>query len=61
MFAGDADKDGNINSSDLSVWENDAGTKGYLYSDFNLDGQANNIDKDDYWIENQGKQSQVPD
>ena len=32
----------------------------YYKSDFNLDTQVNNKDKDDFWVPNQGKASQVP-
>jgi hypothetical protein len=43
------------------VWETEAGTTGYLDSDYNLDQQSDNKDKDDIWTPNQGKGTQVPD
>jgi len=61
MFSGDGDRDGNINSGDKSTtWENQAGTSGYLFSDYNLDAESNNIDKDEFWVPNIGMGSQVP-
>lgn len=62
MYAGDADANGNIDYSDKSAeWENDAGFAGYAPFDMNLDGQINNIDKNDYWLPNEGEGSQVPE
>jgi len=61
MFGGDGDHDGNIGSGDKSAsWETEAGTKGYLPSDYNLDVESNNLDKDDIWVPNHGKGTQVP-
>ncbi len=61
MFSGDGDRSGTIGTGDKStLWETQAGTKGYIYSDYNLDSQSNNIDKDDYWVPNIGQGSQVP-
>lgn len=61
MVSGDGDRDGVVGSDDKSgLWESEAGTEGYIYSDYNLDQQSNNIDKDDYWVPNIGKGSQVP-
>jgi len=61
MFSGDGDPDGLIDFDDKSVlWDNEAGTKGYIPSDYNLDSQSNNVDKDDYWVPNFGKGTQVP-
>lgn len=62
MFSGDGDRNGLIGVGDKSLtWENQAGTAGYIFSDYNLDGESNNIDKDDYWLPNINKESQVPD
>ena len=61
MYSGDGNADGTVNSSDISpLWEDQSGNKGYLKSDFNTDGESNNIDKDDYWVPNENKISQVP-
>ncbi|MEZ5195822.1 MAG: GEVED domain-containing protein [Bacteroidales bacterium] len=61
MFSGDGDHNGTINAGDKSTtWENQAGTKGYIDSDYNLDSESNNIDKDDFWFPNIGEGTQVP-
>ncbi len=61
MFGGDGDKSGGISSGDESpLWEVTAGTKGYLGTDYNLDSQSNNKDKDNVWVPNIGKGTQVP-
>jgi len=61
MMGGDGNHDGFVTTLDKSpLWENEAGNKGYLESDYNLDEQSNNKDKDDIWTPNEGKGSQVP-
>jgi len=61
MFAADGNSDGIVNSVDESpVWENEAGEEGFLNSDYNLDGQSDNKDKDDFWAPNLGEGTQVP-
>jgi len=61
MFSGDGKADGLVNDSDKStLWENETGTNGYIPSDYNLDSESNNIDKDDFWVPNEGKGTQVP-
>jgi PKD repeat protein len=61
MFSGDGDHNGTIGEGDkFSTWEDQSGTKGYLFSDYNLDSESNNIDKDDYWLPNISKGTQVP-
>jgi hypothetical protein len=50
-----------INAFDLFDWESDAGEKGYVPADFNLDIEVNNQDKNDFWLPNQGQGSQVPE
>ena len=61
MVAGDANADGLIDQADKTLtWETEAGHMEYLPSDFNCDAQANNADKDDYWLPNQAYSSQVP-
>jgi hypothetical protein len=32
-----------------------------LYGDFNMDSQVDNLDKNELWLENSGKNEQVPD
>ena len=61
MASGDGDRSGEVGPSDKSpLWESQAATKGYIYSDFNLDGESDNNDKDDSWLPNIGKGSHVP-
>jgi hypothetical protein len=61
MFGGDGDKNGTVNLVDESAtWQISAGTKGYLGSDYNLDTQSNNQDKDNIWAPNLGAGTQVP-
>jgi hypothetical protein len=61
MPGGDDNADGDIDGTDKAAWTTNAGTKGYQSSDFNLDNQVNNPDKNDTWVENTTKSSQVPD
>jgi len=59
MFGGNGNKDGIIGLTDKSpAWE--VGTKGYLGTDYNLDTQPDNKDKNDIWAPNIGAGSQVP-
>jgi hypothetical protein len=60
MYGGDAAPDGLIDSGDKSVWKNEAGTAGYLQSDFNMDTQVDNNDKNDVWVPNETTGTQVP-
>jgi len=61
MIGGDGDADEKIDMIDKDViWNSFAGTKGYLKGDFNLDGQANNYDKNEIWLINIGSFSQLP-
>jgi len=62
MYAGDADANGIIELPDKTMnWRNEATLQGYKTSDFDLDGQVNNKDKNDYWIPNLGQDTQVPE
>ena len=61
MAGGDANGDGVIDAADKALWAGQAGTKGYKASDFDMDLEVNNIDKNDLMIENQDLSSQVPD
>ncbi len=61
MAGGDGDKNGTIDNSDKSIlWDVNAGTRGYLPDDFNLDALSDNPDKNDIWLPNIGRGSQVP-
>jgi len=61
MIGGDANTDGDISSNDKTIWTNQAGTQGYKSSDFNMDCNVDNIDKNDTWKPNFGRLSQVPE
>ena len=61
MAGGDANGDGVIDAADKALWAGQAGTKGYKASDFDMDSQVNNTDKNDLMIENQDLSSQIPD
>lgn len=59
MFAGNANGDNQINELDKTgFWDMEVGENGYLRSDFNLNGQTDNKDKNDYWNENTGAVSE---
>jgi hypothetical protein len=60
MFAGNASKNGVIDAADYTVWNNQVGTPGYKSGDHSLDGQVDNNDKNDTWVENLGTTSKVP-
>jgi len=61
LYSGNGNADGTINTDDKTIWTTQAGEEGYKSADFDMDGQVNNPDKNDYWLDNQTKQSQVPD
>ena len=60
MAGGDSDHNGVVDLSDINVWRSESGTTGYEVSDFNLNTQVNNVDKNDIWVPNSGKTSIVP-
>ncbi len=60
MFAGDADGNKAINTTDKQLWTGDTGKRGYKTTDFNLNSQVNNQDKNDFWYGNLGTTSKVP-
>jgi hypothetical protein len=60
MVAGDSNHEGIVNLLDKTDWASDAGEKGYLYTDFSMDAQVNNVDKNNKWYANYLKQSQIP-
>lgn len=62
MISGDSDASGLIDGNDKSVnWENESANQGYFSADLNLDSQVNNLDKNDFWLPQQGQSSQVPE
>jgi hypothetical protein len=61
MVAGDANRDGLINLSDKTQWAAFAGQRGYIDTDFTMDTQVNNNDKNDKWLSNTTKTEQIPD
>ena len=62
MMAGDADGSGDVAIPDKNnVWNIQAGTKGYLESDFNLNINVNNQDKNEHWVPNLGSSSFIPE
>ena len=61
MMSGDGDGNGTVNINDKTlVWSINAGKTGYFTSDFNLDRQTNNKDKNEKWYPNLSKVSLVP-
>jgi len=61
MVAGNGFHDNQINESDkIYIWNPEAGMKGYLMGDFNMDGFVDNNDKNDLLLFNSDKVSQVP-
>ncbi len=61
MFGGNGNGNSAIDLDDENpTWESQAGTTGYLKSDYNFDTHSNNKDKDDIWAPNLGKGNQVP-
>jgi PKD repeat protein len=61
LFGGNGDGNGIIDLNDKDpTWKNQAGTKGYLKSDYNFDTHSNNKDKDNIWKPNLGSGNQVP-
>jgi uncharacterized protein (TIGR02145 family) len=54
MIGGDSDANGTVNSLDKTQWNSKAGKAGYLNSDNDLDGQSDNIDKNEIWDLNNG-------
>jgi len=61
MVAGDANADGTVDGNDKSTWSADAGKTGYLQTDFKMDGNTGNQDKNDMWFGNNGKSGMLPE
>ncbi len=61
MMAGDGDGNGEIETPDIiNIWNVQAAGWGYKTGDFNMDGQVNNQDKNDFWVPNMDSGTQVP-
>lgn len=61
MFGGNADGNNQIDLIDITTyWYGIAGYYGYHSSDFNMDGQSNNLDKNDVWLNSLSVTSQIP-
>ncbi len=60
MISGNGFSDGTIDENDKNIWSLSVGSNGYFPADYNIDGQINNLDKDDFYIKNIGKSSFVP-
>ena len=61
MYAGDADGNGVINSSDLEFcWKKENGNIGYKPGDFDLNGGVNIVDKNSFGLINIGKIAAIP-
>jgi PKD repeat protein len=61
MFCANGEPDGMIDINDKLLWMEQPGRQGYHSTDFDMDGQVNNQDKNDKWLPNDGEESQVPD
>ncbi|MCD4664356.1 MAG: PCMD domain-containing protein [Bacteroidales bacterium] len=63
MAGGDGDANGVIETNDkVNFWSILTGKNGYLSADYNMDGQTNNPDKNEIWLDNNlTKESQVPE
>lgn len=59
LIGGDINADQSIDEIDLTHWKTLVGEKGYFSDDTNLDGQINNPDKNDVWLPNNGKSSNL--
>jgi len=61
MYGGNADGNSQIDLIDITTnWYGQAGYFGYYSSDFNLNGQSDNMDKNDVWLNNVSIVSQIP-
>jgi hypothetical protein len=60
MFGGNASKNGAVDAADYTIWSSQVGTAGYKFGDHNMNGQVNNPDKNETWVENLGQASKVP-
>ena len=61
MISGDGNGDGTINMNDkYDTWLNQSGQSGYKTADFDMGGKVDNRDKNEKWLENINKESQIP-
>ncbi len=60
MVGGDANANGYINNADLGFWSGEAGEYFYTATDYNFDGQVENMDKE-LWEANLSYEIQVPE
>ncbi len=61
MVAGDSDANGIVEETDKNAdWNAQAGESGYSNSDFNMNDEVDNSDKDDWLIPNYLRASQIP-
>jgi hypothetical protein len=61
MISGDFNADGIIDETDKAQWDNQSGQSGFLSSDQNLNGEADNVDKNEGWLINLNREAQLPD
>ena len=61
MLGGDGYPDEFIDDLDKDLWTTQAGSAGLKASDYNMDTQVDNKDKNDVWVPNDGKGTKVPD
>lgn len=62
MIGGDGNGDGIVDGKDQNdLWGYQAGSNGYILSDYTMDSQSNNIDKNEIWYLNNNADSQVPE
>jgi len=61
MVGGNGNVDGSIDVADKAAWATETGSNGYLANDYDMDTEANNMDKNDNWLKNNGKSSQIPE
>jgi len=58
---GNGSPDDSIDLTDINtIWSPQAGTRGYLSGDFNMNGEVQNDDKNLLWKKSRGKTSQIP-
>ncbi len=62
LCTGDCDGNDTIDQHDIdSVWVKQFGNKGYYSGDMNMDTEVLNQDKNNFWFNNRGRYSHVPD